>query len=56
MPKSIKLGTYCPWVMGIQACSIKGPCSFQMEDNHKNVKTGWGHLKILFLITNKPES
>jgi hypothetical protein len=41
-------------VKGIQGCSIKGPGPLQMEDNHKNVKMGWGHLKI-FLRTITPE-
>jgi hypothetical protein len=38
------LGTNYPW--------IKGP--FQRGDNHKNVKMGWGHLKILFSRTTGP--
>jgi hypothetical protein len=38
---------------GIQVCSIKGP--LQRGDNHKKLKMGWGHLKILFLRTMKPE-
>jgi hypothetical protein len=54
-PKSIKLGTYHTWVKGIQVCSNKGPGPLQMGDNRKNVKMGWGHLKILFLRTMKPE-
>jgi hypothetical protein len=33
---------------GIQVCSIKGPGPLQMGSNHKNVKMGWGHLKIIF--------
>jgi hypothetical protein len=33
---------------GIQVCSNKGPGPFQRGDNHKNVKMGWGHLKIIF--------
>jgi hypothetical protein len=49
------LGTYYPWVKGIQVCSIKGPGPLQMGDNYKNVKMRWGHLKILFLRTLKPE-
>jgi hypothetical protein len=42
-------------VKGIQGCSIKGPGPLQRGDNHKNVKMGWGHLKIFFLRTMKPE-
>jgi hypothetical protein len=42
-------------VNGIKVCSIKGPGSLQRGDNHKNVKMGLGHLKILFLRTIKPE-
>jgi hypothetical protein len=42
-------------VKGIQVCSNKGPGPRQRGDNHKNKKMGWGHLKILFLRTMKPE-
>jgi hypothetical protein len=42
-------------VKRIEVYSIKGPSPLQMGDNHKNVKIGWGHLKILFLRTMKPE-
>jgi hypothetical protein len=28
---------------------------FQRRDNFKNVKLGWGHLKIFFLRTTGPE-
>jgi hypothetical protein len=42
-------------VKEIQVCSFKGPCPLQRGDNYKNVKMGWGHLKILFLRTMKPE-
>jgi hypothetical protein len=42
-------------VKEIQVCSIKGPGPLQRENNHKNVKMGWGPLKILFLKTMKPE-
>jgi hypothetical protein len=35
-------------VKGIQVCSNKGLGSLQRGDNHKNVKMGWGHLKIFF--------
>jgi hypothetical protein len=31
---------------GIQVFSKKGPVPLQRGDNHKNVKMGWGHLKI----------
>jgi hypothetical protein len=30
----------------MEVCSNKGPGPFQRRDNHKNVKMGWGHLKI----------
>jgi hypothetical protein len=46
MPKSVKLGTYHPWVKRIQVCSNKRPGPLQRGDNHKNVKMKWGHLKI----------
>jgi hypothetical protein len=42
-------------VKGIQVSSNKGPGHLQRGDYHKNVKIGWGHLKILFLQTMKPE-
>jgi hypothetical protein len=32
----------------------KGPGLSQSGDNHKNVKIGWGHLKI-FSRTTQPE-
>jgi hypothetical protein len=41
-------------VKGIQVCSNKGPGSLQRGDNHKNVKMGWGHLKIIFSRTTEP--
>jgi hypothetical protein len=47
-PKSIKLGTNYSLVKKIQISSAKG-------DNHKNARKGWGHLKVLFLRTMKPE-
>jgi hypothetical protein len=34
----------------IQVCSNDGP-GFQRGDNHKNVKMGWGHLKIFSRTT-----
>jgi hypothetical protein len=39
---------------GIQVCSNKGPGLLQRGDNHKNVKMGWGHLKIFFSRTTGP--
>jgi hypothetical protein len=33
-------------VKGIQVCSNKGPGPLLRGDNYKNVKMGWGHLKI----------
>jgi hypothetical protein len=42
-------------VNGIQVCSNKGPGPLQRGNNHRNVKMGWGPLKILFLRTMKPE-
>jgi hypothetical protein len=42
-------------VKGIQGSSNKGPGPLQREDNHKNVRIGWGHLKISFLRTMMPE-
>jgi hypothetical protein len=42
-------------VKKIQICSNKGPGPLQRGDNHRNVRKGWGHLKILFLRTMKPE-
>jgi hypothetical protein len=38
-------------VKGIQVCTNKGPGPFQRGDNHKNVKIGWGHLKIFSRAT-----
>jgi hypothetical protein len=32
----------------------KGPGPLQRGDNHKNVKIGWGHLKIFFSRTTGP--
>jgi hypothetical protein len=54
-PNSIILDTNYPWVKGIQVCSNKWPGPFQRGDNHKNIKMEWGHFKILFLRTMKPE-
>jgi hypothetical protein len=39
---------------GIQVCSNKGPGPLQSGDNHKNVKIGWNHLKIIFSKTTGP--
>jgi hypothetical protein len=41
-------------VKGIQVHSNKGPGLLQRGDNYKNVKMGWGHLKI-FSRTTGPE-
>jgi hypothetical protein len=41
-------------VKGIQFYSMKGPGALQRGDNYKNVKLGWGHLKIYYR-TMKPE-
>jgi hypothetical protein len=41
-------------VKGIQVCSNKGPGPLLRGDNHKNVKMGWGLLKIFFSRTNGP--
>jgi hypothetical protein len=38
-------------VKGIQVFSIKGPGPIQRVDNHKNVKVGWGLLKIFSRTT-----
>jgi hypothetical protein len=51
---SIRLGTNYPWVKVNQVCSNKGPDLLQRRDNHKNVKMGWGHLKIFFSRTSGP--
>jgi hypothetical protein len=51
---SIKLGTNYLLVKGIQVCSNKGPDPLQRGDHHKNVKMGWGHLKIFFSRTTGP--
>jgi hypothetical protein len=39
---------------GIQVPSNKGPGPLLRGDNHKNVKMGWGYLKIFFSRTNGP--
>jgi hypothetical protein len=49
-PKSIKPSTN-PWVKGIQVGSNKGRGPLQRGDNSKNIKMGWGHLKIFFSRT-----
>jgi hypothetical protein len=38
-----------------QVRSNKGLCPLQRGDNHKNLKMGGGHLKILLLRTMNPE-
>jgi hypothetical protein len=53
-PNSIKLNTNYPWVKGIQVYLDKGPDPLQRGDNNKNVKIGWGYLKILFSRTTGP--
>jgi hypothetical protein len=53
-PNSIKLNTNYTWVKGIQVYSNKGPCPLQRGDYHKNLKVGWGHLKIFFSRTTGP--
>jgi hypothetical protein len=53
-PISIKLGRNHPWVKRIRNCS-KGPGSFPRGYNHRNAKTGWGHLKIFSKTTNPEE-
>jgi hypothetical protein len=50
----MKFGTHYPSVKGIQVCSNKGPDHLLRGDNHKNVKMGWCHLKILFSRTTGP--
>jgi hypothetical protein len=39
---------------GIQVYPNKGPGPLRRGDNHKNVKIGWGHLKIFFSRTTEP--
>jgi hypothetical protein len=41
-------------VKGIQVCSNKGRGPLQRGDNHKNVKIGWGLLKIFCSRTIGP--
>jgi hypothetical protein len=41
-------------VKEIQVCSKKGPGPLQRGVNHKNVKKGFGHLKIIFSRTTEP--
>jgi hypothetical protein len=53
-PNSIKLGTNFFGVKGIKFCLNKGPGPLQRGDNRKNVKMGWGHLKIFFSRTTGP--
>jgi hypothetical protein len=38
----------------LEVCSNEGPNFLQRGDNHKNVKMGWGHLKIFFSRTTGP--
>ena len=53
-PNSIKLSTHYPWMKEIQVCSNKRPGPFLRGDNYKNVKLGWGYLKIFFSRTTGP--
>jgi hypothetical protein len=39
---------------GKSSFTNKGPGPLQRGDNHKNVKMGWGHLKIFFSRTSGP--
>jgi hypothetical protein len=48
LSKSIKYGTNYPLVKRIKFVQIKGQAFFKGGDNHRNVRKGWGHLKILF--------
>jgi hypothetical protein len=41
-------------VQRIQVCSNKRPVPLQKGDHHKNVKMGWGNLKIFFSRTTGP--
>jgi hypothetical protein len=36
---------------GVRLCSNKGPGPLQRGDNHKNIKMGWGYLKIISRTT-----
>ena len=53
--KLINFGTNYPLVKIIQVCSNIGAGPLQKGDNHRNVRKEWGHLKILFVRTMKPE-
>jgi hypothetical protein len=52
---SMILNTNHAWVKGILNCSNKGSDPLQRGDNYKIAKMGWGHLKIYFSRTTKPE-
>jgi hypothetical protein len=41
-------------VKRIQVYSNKGPGLLQREDNHKNVRMGWGHFQIFFSRNTGP--
>jgi hypothetical protein len=41
-------------VKGIQVCTNKGSGPLKRGDNHRNVKIGWGHLKIFSSLTTGP--
>jgi hypothetical protein len=42
-------------VKRVQISSNKEPGPLQRGDNHRNVRKGWDHLKILFLRAMTPE-
>jgi hypothetical protein len=51
----MKIGIIYPWVKeNFKFCSNKGSGPLQRGDNHKNVKMGWGHLKLFFSRTTGP--
>jgi hypothetical protein len=52
---SMILNTNHAWVKRILNCSNKGSDPLQRGDNYNNAKMGWGHLKIFFSRTTKPE-
>jgi hypothetical protein len=52
-PNSIILNTNYPAVKGIQICPDKEPG--YLQKGRYSQKNEWGHLKILFLRTMKPE-
>jgi len=52
---STNLGTEYPWVKGIKVCSNEGPCPLPRGYNQERANIGWGHLKIFFSRTTRPE-